>query len=55
MSDQTNATLSARLLEGQPELREEAAESSLLDLLKSKSKTVTVGNLAVMCGTHSGT
>lgn len=42
MSDQTDRTLSAIMLERQPELREEAAESSLLDHLKNTAKTVAI-------------
>jgi hypothetical protein len=42
MSDRADRTLSAMIFERQPALRDEAAESSLLDLLKSTAKTVTV-------------
>jgi len=42
MSEYTDKTLSARMLERQPELSEEAAESSLLDRLKGTAKTVSV-------------
>jgi hypothetical protein len=42
MFDPTNQTLAAMMLERQPELHEEAAESSLLDILKSTAKTVAV-------------
>src|SRR3712207_6106270 len=42
MSDQTEQSQAAMLLETQPELREEAAASSLFDLLQRTAKRVTV-------------
>jgi hypothetical protein len=42
MSEQNEKGLAAMMLETQPELREEAAESSLLDSLKTTAKTMEI-------------